>query len=155
MGVVTFYSATVSCAREAAFKGIPAVAVSLEIGENMDYNFAADFIVELAKEMKAKGLKDDTFLNVNFPALPKNLIKGVLINKQDMRPSFEYYEKRINPKGQIYFWPLYKSLDQGNQKTDVWALKNSFISITPFHFDQTVYSGLKALESWKVTRWKL
>lgn len=62
VGVVTFYSATVSCARKAAFKGIPAVAVSLEIGENMDYNLAADFIVELAKEMKAKGLKDDTFL---------------------------------------------------------------------------------------------
>jgi 5'-nucleotidase len=155
VGVVTFYSATVSCAREAAFLRIPAIAVSLEVGEKMDYEFAADFIVELAKEMKGKGLKGDTFLNVNFPALPKNLIKGVLVTRQDLRASFEYYDKRINLKGQIYFWPLYKPLDQGTQEmTDVWALKNGFISITPFQFDQTDVSKLKDLEAWKFTKWR-
>lgn len=76
LGVVSFYSATVACSREAAIKGIPAVAVSLESGKTMDYAPAADFIVSLVREMKEKRLKPGVFLNVNVPNLPEDKIKG-------------------------------------------------------------------------------
>jgi 5'-nucleotidase len=155
LGVVTFYSGTLGCAREAAFKGIPAVAFSLEHGKVMDYEGAADFAAQLVTEMKTKKLDPHKFLNVNYPAILKNQIRGVLVTRQDTRPSYEYYEKRTSPEGQLYFWPMYKTLDQGSDsKTDVWALENGYISITPLHFDQTDYPQLKNLRSWKIVRQK-
>jgi 5'-nucleotidase len=154
VGVVTYYSGTVACAREAAFKGIPSVAISLEEGKVMDYAAAADFMVGLIQEMKEKKLKPGIYLNVNFPSLPKYKIKGILITKQDTRPSLEYFEQRKNPRGKIYFWNFYKPLDQGSEKTDVWALRNGYISITPFSFDQTSFSEIESLASWKIIKWK-
>lgn len=153
-GVVTFYSATVAGAREAAFTGLPALAVHLERGDTADYDTAASFIAQLVKEVGRKGLKPGIFLNVNIPALPKDKIKGVKITKQDLRSSIEIYEKRTDAEGEIYYWPGYKRLTPENEKTDIWALRNGYISITPFQFDQTAHSELKILESWTITKWK-
>ena len=153
-GVITFYSATVAAAREAAFTGLPALAVHLERGEAADYDNAASFIAQLVKEVGKKGLKPGIFLNVNIPALPKDKIKGVKITKQDLRSSIELYEKRTDAEGEVYYWPGYKRLAPENEKTDIGALRNGYISITPFQFDQTAHSELKILKSWTITKWK-
>jgi 5'-nucleotidase len=150
IGVVSFYSATVACSREAAIKGIPAVAVSLESGKTMDYGPAADFIVSLVLEMKEKPLKPGVFLNVNVPNRPKDKIKGVVITRQDTQTSLESYERRVGPRNQVYFWNLYKELEQAPERTDVWAVRNGFISISPFQIDQTAYQELKGLENWNI-----
>jgi 5'-nucleotidase len=148
-GLVTFYSATVACAREAAFQGIPAIALSLESSPEMDYRAAADFIVSIVREVKKRGLRIGTYLNVNIPALPKERIKGVLITRLDERPSLESYEGRTNPEGQITFWPLYKELGAGDTKADIWALRNGYISVTPMSIAQTDEQGLKDLADMK------
>lgn len=154
LGVVSFYSATVACAREAAIKGIPAVAVSLASGKTMDYGPAADFIVSLVQELKEKGLRPGSFLNVNVPNLPGDQVKGVLITRQDMQPSQESYERRVSPSKQVYFWNIFTDLDQAPEKTDVWAVRNGFISISPFQLDQTDLEELKALENWNIAKGK-
>jgi 5'/3'-nucleotidase len=153
-GVVTFYSATVACAREAAFNGVPAIAVHLEKSENMDYEGAASFIVELVKDVIEKNLKLKMFLNINIPALPKEKIKGVLITRQDTRGTLEYYAKKKDPAGRTYFERSFKRLDPGDEKTDIWAVRNGYISISPLHFDQTDDSALKNLEAWAAKKWK-
>jgi 5'-nucleotidase len=153
-GVVTYYSATVACAREAAIAGLPAIAVHLERGEAMDYEGAASFIAELVQEIKKKELKSRIFLNICIPSLPKDQTKGVLITKQDTRVTQEFYEKKIDPSGKMYFLRSFKRLDPAGENTDIWALRNGYISITPLQFDQTDYAALKTLESWAAAKWK-
>jgi len=153
LGTVTFYSATVGAAREAALKRIPAIAVSLANGPKMDYGPAAAFVADLVQNIKSIPFETIIFLNVNVPNLPKDQIKGVMFVPQDMRPANEAYEKRVNPSGQIYFWNIFKDLDAGEQKTDVWAVCNGYISITPFQTDQTNSAAWKQLESLKLSGW--
>jgi 5'-nucleotidase len=150
VGVITFSSGTVACAREAAYRGIPAVSVNMQSGKIMDYNAAADFIAVLVKELKEKGLPAGTYLNINIPILPKDQIKGVLITKQDLRPPDERYEKRTSPEGEPGYWSIYKVLEEGDTKSDTWAISHGFISITPLHIDQTQYSQIKNMKSWKI-----
>ena len=154
MGTITFYSATVGAAREAAFKGIPAIAVNLARGQNMDYGPAAEFIVDLVKSLKDKPLKPGTFLNVNIPNMPKDQIKGVMVVPQDLRVSIEFYEKRTNPSGQVYYWKSYKNQEPETIKSDVWGLRNGYITITPFSIDQTNYQEIKTLDALKFGGWK-
>jgi 5'-nucleotidase len=153
-GVDVYYSATVACAREAAFLGIPAISVHLTTRSSPDYGPAADFVVDLVQTLRKNPLKPGTYLNVNVPGLPKDQIKGVLVIRQDLRPTLESFEKRINPRGQVYFWNTYKSLDQGTDKTDVWAVRNGYIAVTPLQIDQTNYPELKNLESLEIAGWK-
>lgn len=152
MGVITFSSGTVACAREAAYRGIPALAVNMDRSETMDYDGASDFIAAFLKEFKTKRLSPGTYLNINIPALPKGQIKGVLVTKQDLRPPDDRYEKRISPEGKTGFWSVYKLLRDGDPKSDTWALSHGYISITPFHIDQTQYSEIKSMETWKVIK---
>ena len=153
-GLVTFYSATVACAREAAFQGIPAIAFSLESSPKMDYAAAADFIVSIVREVKKRGLRRGTYLNINIPALPKERIKGVMVTRLDERPSLESYEGKTNAEGQIIFWPLYKELGAGDPKADIWALRNGYISVTPMIIDQTDGADLNGLKNWESLTWK-
>jgi 5'-nucleotidase len=153
-GVVAFYSATVACAREAAFLGIPSIAFSLESSPAMDYTAAADFIVSIVREVKKIGLRRGTYLNVNIPALSKERIKGVMVTRLDERPSLESYEGKTNAEGQIIFWPLYKELGAGDPKADIWALRNGYISVTPMIIDQTDGADLNGLKNWEALTWK-
>lgn len=154
MGTITFYSATVGAAREAAFKGIPAIAVNLARGQNMDYGPAAEFVVDLIRSLKDKPLKPGTFLNLNIPNMPKDQIKGVMVVPMDLRASIEFYEKRTNPMGQVYYWRSFKNLEPEAIKNDTWGLRNGYITIAPFTIDQTSYEELKKLDSLKIGGWK-
>lgn len=154
VGVVTFYSATVACAREAAFKGIPAVAVSLESGETMDYGAAAKVAVLIVQEYLAGQWPAGIYLNVNVPALEYGLIKGFRVVPQDTRASGEAFEGRTNPRGTRYFWPLYQPLGSGDVQTDVWAVRNGYVSISPFRIDQTDPSVLERLGKLETVPWK-
>ncbi len=111
----------------------------------MDYAAAADYIVSIVQKIKKRGLRRGTFLNVNIPALPKEKIKGIMVTRLDQRPSLEGYEGKTNPEGQIIYWPLYKELEAGDPKADIWALRNGYVSITPMIINQTDEQGLKDL----------
>lgn len=150
LGMVTFYSATVGAAREASVKGLPAIAVSLEHGPKMDYEAAAVFVAELVGELVKSPLDPGLFLNVNFPNRPGDQIRGMLVVPQDLRPSRESYERRVNPFGQVYYWNIFSELEPGDEKTDVWAVRNGYISVTPFKVDQTDAARMKKLKRLKL-----
>jgi 5'-nucleotidase len=154
VGLVTFYSATVAAAREAAFLGIPAMSVNLQRGEAMDYGAAADFIAALVREMAGKDFEKGMFLNINVPNMSKNGIKGILITRQDVRAPAEFYEKRESRDGETTYWPSYKTLDPGREGTDIWAVANGYISITPLMFDQTDAAKLESLKGLEKLDWK-
>jgi 5'-nucleotidase len=149
VGVVTFSSGTVACAREAAFRKIPGISVNLQRGTVMDYEGAADLVVRLLEDLKENGLSPGTYLNINYPALSRDQVKGVLVTRQDTRAPNERYEKIITPQGKAAYRSLWEPLTDGDPDTDTGALGRGFISVTPLQVDQTKASELEALRSWR------
>ena len=147
LGLVTFSSGTSGCAREAAYYGIPAVAFSLQSGEVMDYDAAADIAAEIITAVKRLNLKPGIFLNVNIPALPREAIRGVRITRQCLQPPADIFELETTPEGKKRYRPIYVAPARGELNTDVWAVENGYVSITPFHIDQTVWREIFGLEA--------
>ena len=146
------YSGTMSAAVEAGIEGIPAIGFSL-----LDYSWDADFesiktyVKQIATEVLKNGLPDGVILNVNFPKLEKNEIKGTKICRQAKAMWQEEFDKRTNPQGKEYYWLTGKfvNLDKGTD-TDEWALANGYISIVPVQFDLTAHHAIQQLNSWEL-----
>jgi 5'-nucleotidase len=154
LGLVTFYSATVAAARAAAFLRIPAISVNLQRGPEMDYGVAGEFTAALVRELARKGFKKGMLLNVNVPALPRNKIKGIKITRQDPQPTVELFEKKESRDGQDFYWPSYKILEAGPVGTDTWAVRNGYISISPFTLDQSDAAAITAMKGLEKLNWK-
>ena len=104
VGVNVLYSGTVSAATEGAFLGIPSAAISLATHQQPDFRFAAEFAKEVIAFMVKSGLREGTALNVNVPALPPDQIKGISITRQGTSRFVERYERRSDPRGNVYYW---------------------------------------------------
>jgi 5'-nucleotidase len=154
LGVVSFYSGTVAAAREAAISRIPALAVSQKVAGDVRYEDSAIFVRRLVERLKtSKQLIPGLFLNVNIPADHDEQIKGVLVTKQSLTPTAQSFERRINPEGRIYFWSIYRPLEQDSDGTDVAAFNRGYISITPLQIDQTSPHGLDSLPRLAAELW--
>jgi 5'-nucleotidase len=146
------YSGTMSAAVEAGIEGIPAIGFSL-----LDYSWDADFnqiktqVKQIASEVLKNGLPEGVILNVNFPKLSKEEIKGIKICRQAKAMWQEEFDKRTNPQGKEYYWLTGKfvNLDKGTD-TDEWALENGYISIVPVQFDLTAHHAMQQLNSWEL-----
>ncbi len=140
LGIVTYYSGTVGAAREAAFQGIPAIAVSMQGDAAEDYAAAAAFVRQLIEELRAQErLRPGLFLNINVPAGER---RGVRITRQSTTPTPQIFTPYSSPRGGEYFWSDYRPLTDDAEGTDVWAVLQGFISITPLQFDQTKATDL-------------
>jgi len=140
VGVVTYYSGTVGAAREAAFLGIPAIAVSLQGDNAADYAATAAFVRRLVEELRKQGrLRPGLFLNVNAPA---GGWRSVEFTRQSATPTPQVFTRTTNPRGDLYFWSDYRALPDDVEGTDVWAVAHGSISITPLQIDQTQAAGL-------------
>jgi len=145
------YSGTMSAAIEAGVEGIPAIGFSL-----CDYKWSANFdacktyVKAIAKNVLENGLDHGTVLNVNFPKLDDNNIKGIKICRQAKANWEEEFDKRTNPQGREYYWLTGKfvNLDHG-EDTDEWALSNGYVSVVPIQFDLTAHQSIQQLNTWK------
>ncbi len=143
------YSGTTAAAMEAVIFGIPALAVSLDSYQSHDFAYAARFAARLAKTVLERGLPPDTFLNVNVPAVPQAEIGGVKITRLGQRVYRDRLVERQDPRGRNYYWiggePPGGVPEEG---TDIWALANNHISVTPLHLDMTEYQMMEDLKQW-------
>jgi 5'-nucleotidase len=147
VGVDILYSGTVSAATEGAFMGIRSAAISLDTRENPDFAFAARFSREIVQFLRSNGLRAGTALNVNIPAVPSGEIKGVRFTRQGMSRYEERYERRVDPRGNVYYWLSGETpVDNGTLGTDGLALREKWVSITPIHYDLTCEEELKRLK---------
>ena len=105
----------------------------------------------LSVEEQNENLPEGVILNVNFPKLSKEDIKGVKICRQAKAMWQEEFDKRTNPQGKEYYWLTGKfvNLDKGTD-TDEWALENGYISIVPVQFDLTAHHAMQQLNSWEL-----
>ncbi len=148
------YSGTVTAAMEAAIWGIPAVAVSLDSPDNyagvVDYRPAARIARRIVHEVLRNGLRSNTLLNVNIPFLPEEQIAGVQITRQGLRVYHDKLDRRIDPRGKPYYWTA-GDLPTGipERGTDIGALANGYVSITPVQLDLTAYATIPDLNAWE------
>lgn len=146
------YSGTMSAAMEAAIESIPSIGFSL-----LDYSVEADFaasrfyINKIVSKVLTQKLDKHLLLNVNIPAVPQQLIKGIKICRQAYAKYKEEFTVRDDPHGKKYYWLTgeFINFDKGKD-TDVWALKNNYISMVPVQFDLTSYTLKNLLEKKKL-----
>ncbi len=151
LGTDILYSGTVSAATEAAILGIPAIAVSVTTYVEPDYTVAARFTRRLSLLVGKHGLPPDTLLNVNVPPLTAKKIKGVSITRQGKSRYLEKFDRRIDPRGSVYYWLTSERIQkEGKDNDDVQAIEDCRISITPIGFDLTSEKLLKALSKWNL-----
>lgn len=169
LGYNIFYSGTVAAAVEATIEGVPALAVSRERNdedielavtedyqdkgqkEETDYAPVATFCAHLAKKVMDHDLPANTFFNVNIPGVPWSEIKGIELTRLGRRVYRDELMARKDPRGRPYYWigglPLKGVADHG---TDIWAMENRLISITPINLDMTDHHVIEDLKRWKL-----
>ena len=146
------YSGTMSAAMEASIESIPSIGFSL-----LDYNIEADFsaarfyVNKIVKEVLKQKMDKHLLLNVNIPSVSKELIKGIKICHQAYAKYDEEFDERLDPQGKKYYWLTGKFVNFDKSKeTDVWALKNNYVSVVPVQFDLTNYALKQKLGKMKL-----
>jgi 5'-nucleotidase len=146
-GINVLYSGTVSAATEAVIMGVPSIAVSIDTFKNTDYTFAAQFIRKIVHLIIGNSELRKTAVNVNVPDLPPDKIKGLKIVRQGRKNILEHFEKRTDPRGNIYYWISSQSQSELEETDDVSALAAGFITITPIKYDLTRYDMLDTFQN--------
>ena len=144
------YSGTVSAAIEASIIGKPAVAVSVASwDQEIHWEPAAQFAAKVARWLVAHPLPPNTILNLNAPNLPQSELKGVAVTTQGRRQYVDRIEKRADPLGRPYYWlggSLAEEAAGAEPGSDVRAVADGYLSLTPVHLDLTAYSALPLLK---------
>jgi 5'-nucleotidase len=148
------YSGTVTAAMEAVISNVKGMAVSLNTPEGsqdaVDYGTAAVVARRVAERLLADGVPPGVLLNVNVPYLHENQIRGYMITRQGLRVYRDALDQRLDPRGHPYYWIGGESPTGIEEDgTDVGALAQGFVSITPLQLDLTSYGSMDVLKRWK------
>jgi 5'-nucleotidase len=145
LGTDIFYSGTVSAAMEGVLLGVPSVAVSLASYEFVNFEPAATYIAEqldFIVQHNQEGL-----MNINIPGKPRSEWRGVKVTKLGKAVYENVFERRVDPHGRTYFWQCGNLSQDLEVDTDLRAIQEDYISITPIHAD---LSDFKRLKSWQI-----
>lgn len=155
LGTDVLYSGTVSAAMEGIIEGIPSLALSLTSFSAKDFQPAANYARDLLKHLIQNPLKELFLLNINVPPVSESEIKGAKITRQGVRRYIEVFEKRTDPRGKTYYWLAGEVVEEledpdGDRETqtDVEAIRENYITITPLQYNLTDKKELPKLKSW-------
>ena len=156
LGTDVLYSGTVSAAMEGFIQGIPSIAFSLANYTAQEFQVAAMFAQTLVNQIDKQPLPEPTLLNVNVPPVPLSEIAGVKITRQGIRRYIETFEKRVDPRGKTYYWLVGEAIEDVEQPdhlhlppeipTDVQAIRDRYISVTPLQYNLTDAAGVHCLQ---------
>jgi 5'-nucleotidase len=150
LGFSAYLSGTVGAAREGAMHGIPAIAASLaEAASPQEFISAAEEVFGVARRVKQWGLPPNTFLNVNVPPMPQGGYRGYMITTQALlRGGQESFAETKDPRsGRAIYWNVYKEGANAPQGTDIWAVENGYVSVTPMTLGETDPKQMDALRA--------
>src|SRR5271169_2205431 len=147
MGENVYYSGTVGAAMEAAINRVPAIAVSVSYrGKDFDYAPAARFTRSLAPIILKEGLPTGVILNVNVPQTWKGEVR---FTRQSSKITRNLLKPGTDPRGRRYYWLHEQHLVEGIEPdTDIAAIREGAISITPLVLDHTDTPSLNHLSHW-------
>ena len=140
LGSDVLYSGTVSAAMEGLMAGVNSLAISLNSASASDFAPAANFARDWLDKCDPSGSHPPVLLNVNVPALPSNEICGAVLAPLGMRHYSETFERRVDPRGKTYYWIAGEAIDtEASSETDIVAIQDNYITITPLQFDLTAH----------------
>ncbi len=140
LGADILYSGTVSCAMEGAMLGVPSLALSLATmnADYEDFKFTAKFAGSLLDKLQTFKFPPKSILNINVPKLDAEDIAGVAITELGRKMFTDAYEKRVDPRGKVYYWMAGELINEPDDApTDIAAVRNNKISITPVTYEMT------------------
>lgn len=147
--VNVIYSGTVSAATEAAILGIPAIAFSYCRWGSGDFEASGRVAQRIVRQVLANDWPPGILLNVNIPDIPFEQMKGVMITRQAQARWEEQFAERMDPFNRPYYWlsGTFVNMDEGTN-TDLWAIDNNWVSVTPIQHDLTAYRAMDTLQEW-------
>ncbi|GAC1574420.1 MAG: 5'/3'-nucleotidase SurE [Sphingomicrobium sp.] len=148
------YSGTVSAAMEGALAGVPSISLSQAnalqgMGDSVPFDAALGWAGRVLKSLTETPIASGTLVNVNFPSCAANLVKGISVCRQGMRDygRAEVVERR-DPRGFAYYWfALGPAKETPGHHTDLEAIADNRISVTPLHLDMTHDASIAGLLS--------
>lgn len=147
------YSGTVSAATEGTILGIPSIAFSLTTYVDFDFSYAKKVAKSIAEAVLQNGLPSGVLLNVNIPPVPEEQIKGIKITKQGRSRWNDYFERRVDPQNREYYWLTGQmNYIEDDEDSDINAIQQNYVSVTPIQFDLTAYDFLEKLKQWKFNK---
>ncbi len=155
-GINVLYSGTVAAAIEGAFFRLNSFAISLEYDPHADFAAAAQIAVQLICQILAKKDADPQLYNINIPTkaverLRQGLCPQVEVVPMGVERYGEQFIRRQDPKGRDYYWatndPPPKRTDH---PTDLTALADGHVTVTPLMFDMTAAPVLATMANWNL-----
>jgi 5'-nucleotidase len=144
LGEDVTYSGTVSAAMEGALAGIPSIALSQSyaregMGDSVPFAAAEAWAERVLRPLLATPMAPRTLVNINFPALAPDQVKGIRVVQQGLR---DYGRLRIvqrtDTRGYDYFWfGLGPMIETPGHSTDLEAVADGYVAVTPLHLDLT------------------
>ena len=157
MGVDIAYSGTVACAREGAINSLPSVAVSTVFSHIMGddiaqvWQMSAEIVAHIVTELGRRNLPLQTFLNVNVPGVLPEDLRGIRVTKIGSRTYTQKPIQRQDPFGNIYYWSNgIGPVDTPDGQTDVGAVGQGYVSVTPIKLNGTADALIGRLSEWFV-----
>jgi 5'-nucleotidase len=141
------FSGTVMATLAAHFLHIPSVAVSLSLWnfrQEMRFDAAGRVAESLARSIEEGSIQTEAILNVNVPNVLPELVKGIMVT----RAIGMWYRPGNSSRGAVIAdetktaAPEKANLEKG---TDIWALNEGYVSITPLRFDVTHHDLLQEI----------
>lgn len=147
VSINVLYSGTVAAAAEGALLGFPAVAVSMERGGEMDFAEAARIARGVIDRLLAAGIKAGELVNVNIPSLHRGKPKGIRVATQALSGMVDRYIVTENPDGSRHYVldGDFPETEHGHE-TDLHALSEGYVVVTPLHCDLTDHKRLDRME---------
>lgn len=142
------YSGTIAAAMEARLLGVPSIALSQACRdrEPIRWRTTETFAPPVIERLLDLPFEGDVLVNVNFPDRDPAQVRGVRVTRLGRRKIGDELVERIDPRGEPYIWIGALRQEQGGEDgTDIAAVENGWVSVTPIHMDMTHYDSLRAL----------
>ena len=147
------YSGTVAAAREASLFGIPAIALSQQKQKDGSFNWdvAAKFgPILLKKFLSNLSAFPNLFININFPGIEVDKIKGIRVVSQGIRSITDRIIKEIDPRNQPYYWIGAGEYEYGEDirdlDKDLGAINEGYITVVPLTWNSTDFDKIPSLK---------
>ena len=150
-GINVLYSGTVAGAIEGAFFGIPSIAVSLEFDELANFEAAAAIAVAIIRDVVAQPAQQTRLYNINIPTAATSADSASELRVVPMGTGRygQEYVKRTDPNGRHYYWATNDPPPEPtDHETDLSALADGHVTLTPLDYDLTSGSSLQEMAGW-------
>ena len=134
------YSGTIAGAMEGCLLGIPSIAFSQAYVHDhpVKWATATHHGAGIVRRVLETGWPRNVFININFPDVVAGSVKGTKVTRQGVRGFGGYIIERQDPRGGSYYWIAYSPGEhEFDDESDLAAVRNGYVSVTPLHLDLT------------------